>query len=201
MELDELKYTWQSLDNRLKKQEILNTKLVKEMLISKSEKVVNRLINMEGLSIIILLLVIPAIIYVLGLDKVRKLDFYIVFLWAMLVTCIIGIVWQILKIYKLTRINTLKTLSNNIKHTNEYNILIKREKMVMIFFVPLLFFSVIFIFSHFNTSTASWAFLICLFIASAIYSYWAYKKLYDKNITSILKSFEELRELKEEEKE
>ncbi|MDH6310704.1 hypothetical protein M2451_003529 [Dysgonomonas sp. PFB1-18] len=44
MELDELKNTWTSLDERLQKQEVLKETIIKEMLRSKSGKALGRLI-------------------------------------------------------------------------------------------------------------------------------------------------------------
>ena len=45
MELEELKTTWSSLDERMKKQEGLNAVIIKEMLIAKSDRGLSRLIN------------------------------------------------------------------------------------------------------------------------------------------------------------
>jgi len=196
MELDELKNTWLSLDERLRKQEILKESIVREMMHSKADKSLNRLINMEIVGIIILLLVMPAIVY--AFDFHPHLPGYAVFMRAMIPVCIIGLLWQILKVYKLTRIDLAGAISNNIRHTNEYNIWIKRERMSMIVFVPVIGLCVAYMYAQLNVNTTLWAFLTCTFLALCIYTYWAYKKLYKKNIDSILKSLDELKELEEE---
>jgi Na+/melibiose symporter-like transporter len=196
MELDELKDTWLSLDERLRKQEILKESILKEMIHSKADKSLSRLINTEIVGIIILLLVMPAIVY--AIDFHPHLPGYTVFMWAMIPICVIGLLWQILKVYKLTRINLTESLSNNIRYTNTYNIWIKREKMVMVVIIPLVGLCVAYLYAQLNVNTTLWAFLTCTFIALCIFTYWSYKKLYNKNIASIMKSLDELKELEEE---
>ena len=196
MEIDELKNTWQSLENRLKGQEMLNNKLVKDMLETKSEKSLSRLINVELISMIILLILIPVIIYMISWEI--QLTGYNTFMWAWMVVCILGVLWQGFKLYKLMRIDLLKTVCNNIKETNEYNIWIKKEKFGVIILSCVLFLSIAFFYQLWNVGTALWGFLICTFAVVSIIAYWSYKKIYDKNINSILKSLEELKELKEE---
>ncbi len=43
-----------------------------------------------------------------------------------------------------------------------------------------------------------WVAIIAVFLVVAVIAYWQYKKIYDKNIGSILKSLEELKELEED---
>ena len=196
MEPEELKNTWLLLDERLKKQEMLKETILKEMIHSKADKSLNRLVNIEIIGIIILLLVMPAVIY--AIDFHPHMPGYKVFMWAMIPICVIGLVWQILKVYKLTRIDLTGSLSNNIRHTNSYNIWIKKEKMVMIVIVPVVGLGVAYMYAQLNVNITLWAFLSCTFLALCIFVYWSYKKLYNKNIASIMKSLDELRELDEE---
>ncbi|MBK5719364.1 hypothetical protein JGH11_00630 [Dysgonomonas sp. Marseille-P4677] len=199
MEINELKDTWLLLDDRLKKQEIFNENIIKEMLYTKADKSLNKLINAELIGLIIVLLVIPVILHCIN----NKIDLpeYNIFLWAMIPICILLIIWQALKIYKLTRIDFFKAISNNIKHTNGYNIWIKREKMVMILFVPILFLSITYIYAQLNLNYTLRGLMACIGLVTIIFTCWSYKKLYDKNIKSILKSLDELKELKETEQE
>jgi hypothetical protein len=195
MEPDDLKSTWMSLDERLKKQEVLKENIMKELLHTKSDKALNKLIGYEVLGVIVLFLIMPVIVYCLS----RRVDLpeYTVFMYCMLAVCIIGIIWMTVKVYYLTRIDFSKTLSNNILYMNKYNIKIRREKMVMAFFVPLLGLAAIYLYVRLNANALLWVFMSCVFVCAALYSYWSYKKLYDRNIASILKSLDELKELGE----
>jgi len=195
MELDDLKNTWASLDDRLKKQEVLKESIMKELLQTKSDKALNRLIAYEVSGVIVLLLVIPLIIY--GMDFRVDLPEYTAFMYCMLVISIIGIIWQALKVYGLMQIDFSKVISNNILYTNKYNIKIKREKMFMLFFIPVLALSIVFLYVRLNANAVLWTFMVCGLIGASLYTYWSYKKLYDKNIASILKSLDELKELEE----
>ncbi len=196
MNLDELKSTWQSLDERLKKQEILKKNMIREMLQTKTDKSLSKLITAEVIGLIVLLLIFPVLIFSSRFEI--ELPAYHIFMKVAVVIYIICIIWQAIKIYKLTRINLSKTLSNNVMHTSEYNIWIGKEKLTMLFTLPALSLGIAYIYMSMNVGAASWSFLICLITASTVYSYWSYKRIYDKNIKLILKSLEELKELDEE---
>lgn len=197
MELDELKNTWTSLDERLKKQEVLKENIMRELLHTKSDKALNRLIGLEVFGDIVILLIIPVIIYAINLhiDWVE----YRIFMYAMLVVSVLTVCWQTYKIYGLMKVDFSKTVSTNIEHANKYNIRIKREKIVMLFFVPVLLLFCVYLYAQLNVSGTLWGFMTCSFIALILFSVWSYKKLYDKNIKSILKSLDELKELEEPE--
>ncbi|MDR2949391.1 MAG: hypothetical protein LBV71_09300 [Prevotella sp.] len=197
MELDELKNTWQSLDDRLQKQEVLKRNIMKEMLYTKSDKALSRLFNYEIFGIIVLLLVIPAIIYALNFHP--DLPGYKTFMYIMLVVDIVFFFWQVYKVYGLMQVDFSRTVSTNIQHTNKYNIHIKKEKLVMLFFVPLVLLSCAFLYARLNVNIVLWTFLTCTAIGLVLLTIWSYKKLYDKNIKSILQSLDNLKELEEEE--
>jgi len=196
MEQDKLKDAWQLLNESLNKQEILKESILKGMIHTKADKSLSKLLNTEVAGLIVLILAFPLIIYIL--NRGIKLPEYNIFMWITMVICVILFFWQSLKVYKLTRIDLSKTISNNMKYMNEYNIWIKKERIVMTFLGPLLILGIAYIYAITNVSIAVWIFLICLALAITIYSYWAYKKLYGKNIKSILKSLDELKELEEE---
>jgi hypothetical protein len=194
METEDLKNRWSSLEEQLKKQEIFNKLVAKELLQAKSNKALSRLMTSEVLGAIVLPIVIPAIIYALGMKK-NPLEYY--FLYCMIGFCVAGFFWQLWKIYDLMQIDFSNTLSNNARYTNKYNIKIKKEKILMLFLIPALALSVIYAYAKSNVPALIWAIMICTFICAILYTYWGYKRLYDKNIASILKSLEELKELEE----
>ncbi len=196
MELEKLKNTWSSLDERLKKQEVLKENIMKEMLHTKSDKALSRLMKYEIIGILVLLLVIPVIIY--SFDLHLTLNGFKFFMYSLLAISIFFLLWQAIKIYGLMHIDFSKSISTNIQYTNRYNIQIKREKIVMLFVVPILILACFYFYVKLNANSFLWAFLICMSIGAVFYTIWSYKKLYDKNIASILKSLEELKELQDE---
>ncbi|MDR1202466.1 MAG: hypothetical protein LBL58_12695 [Tannerellaceae bacterium] len=196
METEDLKNRWSSLEEQLKKQEVFNNLVTKELLQTKSNKALSRLMTYEVLGIIVLPIVVPVIIYALGMD-IKRNPFEYYFLYCMIGICVFGFFWQLWKIYDLMQIDFSNTLSNNARYTNKYNIKIKKEKITMLFVIPALALSIIYIYAKSNVPALIWAFMICTFVCAILYTYWAYKRLYDKNIASILKSLEELKELEE----
>lgn len=196
MELDELKNTWQSLDERLQKQEVLKKNIMKEMLQTKSDKALNRLLGYEILGVIILLIVIPVIIYALNFHP--DLPGYKTFMYIMLVVDVIFFFWQSYKVYELMQIDFSKSVSTNMQYTNKYNIHIKKEKLVMRYFIPLIYVCCTYLYARLNVNVVLWAFLVCTAIGLVLYTIWSYRRLYDKNIKSILQSLDNLKELEEE---
>jgi Flp pilus assembly protein TadB len=194
METEDLKNRWSSLEEQLKKQEIFNKLVTKELLQTKSNKALNRLMTYEILGIVVLPIIIPVIIYALGMKR-TLFEYY--FLYCMIGVCVAGFFWQLWKIYDLMQIDLSNTLSNNARYTNKYNIKIKKEKIIMLFLIPALALSIIYVYAKSNVPALIWASMTCTFVCAILYTYWAYKRLYDKNIASILKSLEELKELEE----
>jgi hypothetical protein len=196
MELDELKHIWQSLNEHLQKQEVLKKNIMKEMLQTKSDKALSRLLNYDILGVVILLLAIPLIIYALDLHP--YLVEYRPFMYSMLIVDIILLFWQSYKVYELTRVDFSKPVSTDIQYTNKYNIHIKREKLGMLFFVPVVFFCCAYLYARLNVNIILWAGLICMAIGLVLFTIWSYKRLYDKNIKSIIQSLDNLKELEED---
>lgn len=195
METEDLKNRWLSLEEQLKKQEVLNEHIIKELLKTRYDKALSRLINYEAFGVIVLLAAIPVIIYALG----RKIEIpgYSIFLYCMTGVSVFSLFWQICKLYDLKRIDFSNTLSNNFRYTNKYNIKIRKEKIAMLFFIPILILSICYIFAKSNVPVLSWVIVTCTFICVILFTYWSYKRFYDKNIASVLKSLEELKELEE----
>jgi hypothetical protein len=196
METEDLKNRWSSLEEQLKKQEVFNEHITKELLHTKCDKALSRLINYGIFELIVLLAAIPAVIYILGVKK-NIPDEYYIFTYCLTGLCVLTLFWQIWKIYDLMQIDFSKTLSNNFRYTNKYNIKIRREKIATLFFVPALALFMIYFYAKLHAPVLLWAIMACVFICLIVYSYWAFKRFYEKNITSILKSLEELKELEE----
>ena len=198
MELNELKNAWVTIDERLKKQEILNTRMVQEMLRDKSTKSLNKLINLEVFSIIVLLLAIPLCIYLANYTLANTF-FPRITMIVCVVVCVFGIIggWYTLKNYFL-KIDFSNSIKDNMQYVNKYNVLYRKGKMIN-YCIIIPAFSLLGMLSYYELKSPFylWIFLfVTLTIAIGI-TYWTYKKVYETNIHSIQKSLEELSELEE----
>jgi len=197
MELEELKAAWAALDNRLKHNEELKESIILEMVQSKAVKKVNRFIAWEMFSVAVLLFMVPFCIFIFNIrgGKYLVLDLYILFAAA------IGFVytfWGTYKLQGLMKFDLTKNIGNNILCMNRYNIQLKRESKLLFYFItPVLMILGVLVYAKTKATLPLWTFLICGFSVAILFSYWSYK-MYNKSINSILKSLEEIRELKEE---
>ena len=197
MELDNLKEAWAALDNRLKRNEELKESIILEMMRSKANKLVNRFITLEIISVVALLFFIPLCIF--WLDRF----WYISFMTGLNV--LFGVIfsffyffWGIYKIYGLMKFDLSKNVGNNIYCVNRYNLQIKREKKFFWYFLlPAIVILSVLTYASVKASLPLWIFLICSLTGGILITFFTYKK-YDKNIDSILKSLDEIKELKEE---
>lgn len=198
MELDELKNTWAALDERLKQSESLNTRMVKEMLETKSNKSLSRILRYEIIGAVVVLAIAPFILFIYD-DRFHIKDKTIgpLFLASMFFFCLLSFIWQIFKIYNLMKVDFSAVVSDNIRIINRYNIWIKREKLITWVSIPLMGVLCTYLYAQLNANLFLWVFLTCMFIFVTLITYYQYKKVYDKNINSILKSLDELKELEE----
>lgn len=195
MESDELKNVWLSLDERLKKQEILKENILKQMIHTKSEKSLNRLSNYEWLGVIIIPLLIPFILWRLETTSFSQMQTYV--FYGYIVLTIPLTLWQIAKVYTLSKVNFSNTISHNVRIVNRYNLYIKREKLAGVFLIPLVIISIILLTMEVQMELWRWILIGSVIAFTIVFSCWIYKKLYKKHIDSILKSFDELKELEE----
>lgn len=197
MELDEMKNTWELLNRKLDEDKSLKESLILEMIRTKANKSVNKLLNYDILSFVILILLIPFLVW--GYRSYSGLfimwDIYILYAMAL---CLSGVFWYVFKIQLMMKIDVSQKISENIYRTNRYNIWIKREKFLMnVIFGPILILLAVLMLIEMNARIDLWITVICLFGLASVTTYWSYKRIYDKNIASILKSFEEIKDLEE----
>ena len=165
-----MKNTWNLLNRRLDEDKLLKESLIREIIQRKADRVINKLINYDIFSVVTLLLLIPLMVYC--------------YFWfgGKFVT------WDIYIIYGI------------IICLNRYNICVRREKLFANFvFGPVFVFLAICMFIEMKARFDLWVFLICMVALASLTTYWTYKRIYDKNITSILRSFNEIKELEEKE--
>lgn len=199
MESDDLKNAWTALDDRLKKNELLNKRMVQDMLCTKSNKSLNKIANTEVFNVIVLLLAIPLCIWLLN-NRFEKFLFpKITFIFGIVVS-ILGIILSVytLKCYFM-KIDFSKKVNDNIYYMNKYNIFYKKGKKIN-YFIIIPIFALLGMLSYYelNVPFHLWIFLLVALTIGIAMTFWIYKK-YDFNILSIKKNLEELKELELEE--
>ena len=197
MELDEMKTAWAALDNRLKRNEELKESIILEMMGTKAGRLVNRFIIWEMIGIIVCIFAIPLCVFDLDRFMGKNLP-HDIMMFVVIINCIVYPFWGIFKIRGLMKFDLTKDVGANIYYVNKYNMLLKREfKFVAYFLGPAFAIIGILGYASLKATLPWWSFLFCAFIATTIFMYWLYKK-YAKDITSILRSLDEIKELKEE---
>jgi hypothetical protein len=198
MELHELKDTWTVLDEKKKKNEMLNKQIIKEMLQKKSNKSLNRLINTDFVNLALCLLAIPVSIWGYHKESFANLLFPKILFAVIGITMILVLIWSYFPLKNLIKIDFSKSIKNNMYHINKYTINLKKEKIAVYFgFIPIYVILGILCYYEFKVDFLHWTLLIvgCLF--GTVMTYWMYKRIYDSSIQSIKQSLEELEELED----
>lgn len=199
MEVNELKNTWTVLEEQLKKNELLNKQVIQEMTVKKSNKSLNRLINMDFLCLVIVLLCIPLCVWGYKGHCCGNILSANILGIALLAVCIISVFWYAYKLTILMKINFSKEVKQNMYAINKYIILLKKEKLITYFIlIPVLGILAAFLYYELKANFTLWIFLIAMLIVAVVGEYWLYKRYYDTNIQSLRKSLEEIKELEEE---
>lgn len=198
MELEELKNTWKLLDGKLEEDKSLKESIILEMIHTKADKLVNKMINWDIVGVVILILLVPSILYTYSLFKGKSLmwDSYMIYSAAL------SLMFSFVGMYNLRalmKIDLAKKVSENIYYINKYNILTKRTKNALIFVLgPIYVIGAIMMYIELKANIYLWIFMGCMLLLTIFTSYGFYKK-YSKNITSILRSLNEIKELEEKE--
>lgn len=193
MELEKLKEIWTSLDNRMQQQEVLKTTLIKEMLISKSDKALSRLINYSYFGLILTISMIPLMIWLWQLPSIISN----VFILIVIVFLLFGVITGIPQLINLHRINFSNPLNQNIYLVQKTNLFNKRISFIAYIIAAILIVSVAIAMlnSPYGIQPWRWFAIITIVFVGGIGGYWEYKRMYRRNFNSILKSLEELKEL------
>ena len=197
MELEELKNAWAELDNRLKENKSMNKAIIMEMTQSKADKLVNWFMNQEKLAVIVLILLLPLILFAYH-QRGGKWITWDILIISCAVICTIYPIWGMYKLSKLAKIDFSKPISDNIRYTNLYNLFIKREVIVSIFLLPFPIIVATLAYVEARANAHLLMFAVCTFLICTLLTYWSYKK-YNKNMASILKSLNEIKQLEETE--
>ncbi len=199
MELDDLKEAWTALDNRLKRNEELKESIILEMMQRKAEKLLNWLLKWNIIEILGMLIVIPFLVFFYQRLCWQISIFWDIFMIYAIFVCCITCVWYLFKLRKLMKIDLTTDFVNNINRVNQYNIYVKRERIILQTIVgPIFLVLMLLTYVDLKAQLHQWVLLVSVVAFVTIYGYWAYKTLYKKNIESIIKSLNEIKELKEE---
>ncbi|MDR2916661.1 MAG: hypothetical protein LBV74_17835 [Tannerella sp.] len=197
MELEQLKEIWTSLDNRMQQQEGLRSALIKEMLLSKSDKALSRLINYGYFGIILGFVSIPIIIWVYTVSLSLGILFRII-ASVIVIYLTFHLIAGIFQLIKLHQVNFSNPVKSNIYIVEKLNIFNKRYLMISYVFALLIIFAAVSLtFFSRNIEYWRWGILIALVFAGTIGFFWEYKRIYRRNFNSILKSLDELKDLDE----
>lgn len=198
MELEDLKNSWTALDNRLKENNALNETIILKMVQGKAEKSVSKLLRSEIIGTIVLVLALPFIAYSIEMNHERMNLFWNLLMIVSGVICLFAIFWQTYKISILLKIDFSREINSTIFHVNRYQIRIKWEFFMVIYFaIPLLFTLGILSYAEAKASISLWIFLACISLL-AMFIVWFSKKKYKKTYEDILTNINEIKELKEE---
>lgn len=199
MELNELKNIWQELDQKIEKNNILNDKVIKDMLQTKGNKSISKLMAFEVLSLILLVAMIPVFLFLLAFfqNATSHLNYTIVFIKLMIIFCVLAVVWYGVKIYFLNKIEMRRSIKDNIYNITRYKLLLKREIQISFILYPIILGVCIYHFYTVKATVLLWVLLICLWLVVLVFVIWFYKKVTQKHIKSINQSLDELKDLEE----
>lgn len=194
MELEDLKQQWQVLNKRLEENEILNKKIILDMIKKRTTSAYNKLMNMELVNLMIMIVLIPTFLITLCTAKYLPTHAWLIFLglFILLVT-----IWEVIKVIWLKKFDIEK---KNIQQLalliNTYRKWILMECAIIAPFVVIilgtLFFSI-------HTYNLPWLkiLLLSLIVILPIFIAIMYRFFYKKHFNNIQKSLDELKEFKE----
>ncbi len=196
MELEDLKQRWTSLEERLKKQEILNEKLVREIRHTKSGPL-NVLINYIYFGIVLCTLAIPLVIYTYSRTYFGGFKTFIFVLAVILL--VISIIIGIKNLFHLKRVDFTKNISDNIYHIQTFKINNKKQNLVGYIGATLIFMLVL-IACVLSPDMELWRWIVIGLAApvAIIASYLEYNKIYKAQTNALLRCLDELKELEED---
>ena len=197
MELEQMKTQWEMLDCKLSESNRINGMIVKKMIEQRANKGVSKLFTLELTGVIVLAILLPFMFFWLKYTPnstwARIAMYYAIIIFG------IGFITQSFKVFLLSRIDLMRSVSKNISTLNHYVIFIKKEKIVSIILVSVFFLLFILLMSNFKY-IEPWrcVAIISIFALAPVLFVWSDKKLYKSNINAIRQSLDELKELKEE---
>lgn len=193
MELEELKAGWSVLNERLEQNEILNKRIIKEMITKRTVAARDRLVRCCASGIVFLLLVGIVILMTRGKTIVRPEAEVIV--WSAI---ILAFVYSVLSYIFLSRFDLERcSLIELKKWTIKLKRMLRLEFIFTIVFVCVAFVSIFFIHHHYR-SVQQILVDVMLILLITVGGYLGYKNVDKKSVDEIEKGLEELKEFEEE---
>lgn len=194
MELDDLKQNWELINKRLQENEVLNKRIIKEMITKRTTSAYNKLLNMEVISLIIMIILIPAFLIANQIVKYPPALPWIVCLEIFVISITI---WIIIKIHWLKKFDIeSKDIYQLGRIIQIYRSWILKESYILI---PLfmIFLIVRFVVVHAQSTPWFATLIISAIIFLPVCAFANYYFFYKKQFNNIQKSLQELEEFKE----
>jgi hypothetical protein len=195
MELDEMKTVWKELDDRLGRQEMSGTAFIKESVTARSQRSVNRFLNYELTGVVVLLVAIPLAVWKYSTLSGGSFEGMKLFVLAFMVLLPLILVWQLIKIRPLFKINMSKGLKDNVLYIQRYELYAMYEKRIGFVFIPLMFIIVTVYSATIVSAAWWWAAWVGVLIICVLFTIWYYKKFYAGNMAEIKRGFAELKDM------
>ena len=194
MELEELKASWHVLNERLEKSEMLNKRIIKEMITGRTQSAYERLFKFDvlGLALVIGFCILLPVMKFVGGVGMKPLAF------ALLESVIImGAISQIIIVSILTRFDMEKRkICELTKLTLRYRLWTKMSLLYGSVLAVVATFA--FLFIERDLLKGGWEMrLVILFLIASVMIYYQ-MNFYRKNIHTIEKGLDELKEFEEE---
>ena len=199
MELEEMKERWAALNDRLERTEMLQESVIRELVQTKGEKSVSRLINWETFGFVVTILIIPYSIYVYHRFG-GHFAMWDLFIRVAIVVDGLLVLWTGYKLYGLMKIDFTKVVKENILRVNRYTVQITREKIFTAAIIgPLFVILSVVMAIEMKAPDFIWGVLFGVVVATTVACYWLYKRVFDKNIRRLQESLAVIEEVGEEE--
>ena len=199
MELEEMKERWAALNDCLERTEMLQESVIRELVQTKGEKSVSRLINWETFGFVVTILIIPYSIYVYHRFG-GHFAMWDLFIRVAIVVDGLLVLWTGYKLYGLMKIDFTKVVKENILRVNRYTVQITREKIFTAAIIgPLFVILSVVMYIEMKAPDFIWGVLFGVVVATTVACYWLYKRVFDKNIRRLQESLAVIEEVGEEE--
>ena len=194
MEFEELKNNWNALSERLSANEILNKRIIKDMIVQRAETSLAKLQKYDILMALGTLLLAGFVWY---MSSRAALSTFTVVL--MIVFLLINTVWNV---YKGMYLNRMQVMSVDLfclqKSVVNYRRFLFWEIVLSLPIVILILGVVIFCNKSAQNTSAIVVFAIAAFVLAPLLAYIEYKFVYQKRLRELEKSMEELKEFEKE---
>ena len=195
----ELEERWAALNDCLERTEMLQESVIRELVQTKGEKSVSRLINWETFGFVVTILIIPYSIYVYHRFG-GHFAMWDLFIRVAIVVDGLLVLWTGYKLYGLMKIDFTKVVKENILRVNRYTVQITREKIFTAAIIGPLFVILSVVMSiEMKAPDFIWDVLFGVVVATTVACYWLYKRVFDKNIRRLQESLAVIEEVGEEE--